>query len=61
MEVSETLQAITQIAESVGTVAVLIYGWMKAEKRADKLESELLSDWQRQNDREKDATVIVQP
>ena len=52
MENIETVQAITAAIQAIGIAGVLAWGWAQERRRADRLETEIVDDWKRQNDRE---------
>lgn len=52
METIEMAQAIAALMQSISIAGVLAWGWVSERKRADRLESNIVEDWKRQNDRE---------
>lgn len=52
MQPTDVLQAIAQIANGIGTVAVLLFVYIQERRRYDELFESVLEDWKRQNDRE---------
>jgi len=45
MDSLDVLQAATSFAESLSTIAVLVFAWLQATKRADRLEDDIIEDW----------------
>ncbi|MCB7130338.1 MAG: hypothetical protein J3T61_12465 [Candidatus Brocadiales bacterium] len=46
----EAVQSITAAIQAIGIAGVLAWGWLAERKRADRLETEIVEDWKRQND-----------
>jgi len=45
MDSLDVLQAATSFAESLSTIAVLVFAWLQAQRRADRLEDDIIEDW----------------
>lgn len=39
---NDTMQFILGISDKISVVVILLYAWLKAEKRADRLEAKLI-------------------
>jgi len=54
MEPADYINVVTSLIDTLGTVGILVWFLYLERKRADSAISEIVQDWKRQNDNERD-------